>query len=54
MKLLVKTFYWILFKLIELLIFRLVANTEEFLTVNYDEIMLLIKNDDLFAKEEMV
>lgn len=34
--------------------FRLVANSKEFMKTNYDEIMLLIKNDDLFAKEDMV
>jgi len=34
--------------------FRLVANTDEFLTITFEEIMLLIKNDNLFAKEEMV
>jgi len=37
-----------------LIIFRLVANTEEFMDTNFDEIMLLLKNDDLFAKEDMV
>lgn len=39
---------------ISLFIFRLIATTPEFLTITYDEIMLLIKNDNLFAKEEMV
>ncbi|XP_060855793.1 kelch-like protein 3 [Metopolophium dirhodum] len=34
--------------------FRFVANSKEFMKTNYDEIMLLIKNDDLFAKEDMV
>lgn len=37
-----------------LIIVRLVANTEEFMETNFDEIMLLLKNDDLFAKEDMV
>lgn len=30
------------------------ANTEEFMETNYNEILLFIKNDDLFAKEDMV
>jgi len=37
-----------------LIIVRFVANTAEFMETNFDEIMLLIKNEDLFAKEDMV
>ncbi|VVC34696.1 Galactose oxidase/kelch, beta-propeller,BTB/Kelch-associated,Galactose oxidase, beta- [Cinara cedri] len=34
--------------------FRLVANNQEFLTITYNEIIFFIKDDDLFANEEMV
>ncbi|XP_026814200.1 kelch-like protein 3 [Rhopalosiphum maidis] len=34
--------------------FRLVANTKKFMETNFDEILVLLKNEDLFAKEEMV
>lgn len=36
------------------MIFRHVANTEMFLTISYDEILSLIKDENLFAKEDMV
>ncbi|XP_029341272.1 kelch-like protein 3 [Acyrthosiphon pisum] len=34
--------------------FRFLAIYKEFMKTNYDEMMLFIKNDDLFAKEDMV
>ncbi|XP_025199504.1 kelch-like protein 3 [Melanaphis sacchari] len=34
--------------------FRAVANTKEFMETDFDEIMLLLKNENLFAKEDMV
>ncbi|KAE9526919.1 hypothetical protein AGLY_013567 [Aphis glycines] len=36
------------------IIVRLVAKTEEFMETNFDELMLFLKNDDLFAKEDMI
>lgn len=40
--------------LISLIIFSFIADSPEFLTLTYDEIMLLIKNEDLNAKENKV